>query len=205
MTALRPARAPQRGNSLLLALIVMSSLATLGSLTVVSVQSSLKASTTDRAQTVASYAAESGAAAAMDHLRGSFSDATGWGAEVSAGGAPLLLAGLASNNKPPGDLASILSADMNASFTVELINNLSDPGYNSGSPATRDQDSIVIIRSTGHGPQGSLAVIEWEVQRVAPPGPPPALPAALPPPPPPPWGTPPYPPALHLRSWRTVL
>ena len=53
MTAPRQARDPQRGNSLLLALIVMSSLATLGSLTVVSVQSSLKASTNDRSQTVA--------------------------------------------------------------------------------------------------------------------------------------------------------
>src|SRR5437762_1816408 len=65
----RKPRDRQRGNSLVLALIVMSALATLGSLTVVSVQSSLKTSTNDRSQTIALYAAESGAAYAMDFLR----------------------------------------------------------------------------------------------------------------------------------------
>ena len=53
----RPSRDRQQGNSLLLALIVMSSLAALGSLTVVSVQSSLKSSTNGRSQTIAMYAA----------------------------------------------------------------------------------------------------------------------------------------------------
>ena len=69
MTSPRPRRDPERGNSLLLALIVMSSLATLGSLTVVSVQSSLKASTNDRSGSIATYAAESGGAMAIEFLR----------------------------------------------------------------------------------------------------------------------------------------
>jgi hypothetical protein len=59
----------QHGNTMVLALIVMSALATLGTLTVVSVQSSLKASTADRSQALALYAAESGAAIIMDYLR----------------------------------------------------------------------------------------------------------------------------------------
>src|SRR4051812_41556730 len=72
----------QRGNSLLLALIVMSALAALGSLTVVSVQSSLKASTNDRSQAIAMYAAESGAALAVVFLRYHFDPAAGWSAYV---------------------------------------------------------------------------------------------------------------------------
>jgi hypothetical protein len=62
----------QHGNTMVLALIVMSALATLGTLTVVSVQSSLKASTADRSQALALYAAESGAAIIMDYLRHNF-------------------------------------------------------------------------------------------------------------------------------------
>src|SRR5215510_7499079 len=76
MFAPRPPRDRERGNSLLLALIVMSALATLGSLTVVSTQSNLKTATNNRAQTIALYAAESGAAVAMDFLRGHFNTAT---------------------------------------------------------------------------------------------------------------------------------
>src|SRR5258706_16481402 len=84
MITRRMPRARQRGNSMLLALIVMSSLATLGSLTVVSVQSSLKTSTNDRSQTIAMYAAESGGAVAMDFLRHNFFLANGWGGYVHA-------------------------------------------------------------------------------------------------------------------------
>src|SRR5215831_2001855 len=76
----RPRRDPQRGNSLLLALTVMSALATLGSLTVVSMQSSIQLSTNDRAQAIALYAAESGAAVTMVALRNLFDPAppNGW-------------------------------------------------------------------------------------------------------------------------------
>src|SRR6476619_4321283 len=56
MTSPRPPRDRQRGNTLLLALIVMSALATLGSLTVVSMQSRIQLSTNDRAQAIAKYA-----------------------------------------------------------------------------------------------------------------------------------------------------
>lgn len=214
MTATRSPRDPQRGNSLLLALIVMSSLATLGSLTVVSVQSSLKASTNDRSQTVAMYAAESGAAAAMEFLRepGHFDLNTGWGAYLLPNGAPKKLSNLTelpSNDALSGTPNNLFSPDMNARFVVELVNNRSDDHYSGpGMPAfgspDNDHDGVLIIRSTGHGPQGSVAVIECEVQRIAPVGPQPAPPAALLPPPLPPW-PPPYPAALHIRSWHTVL
>jgi Tfp pilus assembly protein PilX len=169
-------RRSERGNSLLLALIVMSSLATLGSLTVVSVQSSLKASTNDRSQTVALYAAESGAAAAMQSLRASIGAVGAWTPFLSA--SPPAIVG---NNVQPGSPGNAFSAGMNAWYSVVILNNRNDP---SASP-TADGDNQVIIQATGHGPQGSLAVVEWEVEvSPAPPGPPNKL--------------------VHV-SWRTVL
>jgi hypothetical protein len=208
----------QRGNSLLLALIVLSSLATLGSLTVVSVQSSLRASTNDRSQTIAMYAAESGGAAAMVFLRdpAHFDPNLGWSAYVRRDGEPKQLTPteLPSNEALPGSPDNMFSPDLNAYFVVELINNRSDDQYLSTPPTppgllapNNDHDGIVIIRSTGHGPQGSRAIIEWEVQRIAPPAPgtPPPATDPIPPPPPPPWTVPPASQALHIRSWRVVL
>lgn len=127
----------------------MSSLATLGSLTVVSVQSSLKASTNDRSQTVAMYAAESGGAVAIDFLR--VNHAADWNPYLAT---PLPCDG---NGVLPGALGNPFSLDLNAWYEVQLIDNRSDPGPG-------ETDKQVIIRSTGHGPQGSLAIIEWEVK-----------------------------------------
>src|SRR6185503_18790616 len=101
----RRRRDRERGNSLLLALIVMSSLATLGALTVVSVQSSLKASTNDRAQSIAMYAAESGGAAAMDFLRANRGNP--WALYFPS--LPCL-----GNNILPGAPGNAFSADQNA-------------------------------------------------------------------------------------------
>jgi Tfp pilus assembly protein PilX len=159
MVSAHPPRERQRGNSLLLALIVMSALATLGSLTVVSVQSSLKTSTNDRSDTVARYAAESGAAIAMDFLRTQRSD--DWSMYLTAGNAPPLLPlPFPSNGTLPGTPNNPFSADQNAWFLVEALNNRNDLTFASN----RDSDKQLILRATGHGPQGSVAVVEWEIR-----------------------------------------
>jgi hypothetical protein len=167
---LRPHRRDsQRGNSLLLALIVMSALAALGSLTVVSTQSSLKTTTNDRAQAIALYAAESGAAVAMDFLHRNFHHdpvaptKPGWGDYIVANNANVAsvpTALIPTNGKGPGQ--NPFGVDQQASYDIQLYNNRSDPGYATGD----DLDGRLIIRSTGHGPQGSLAILEWEVQRI---------------------------------------
>jgi hypothetical protein len=225
----RQPRDRQRGNSLLLALIVMSALATLGSLTVVSMQSSLKTSTNDRMQTIALYAAESGAAVTMNYLRRTF-DATApggnkwtpWGIDLAANNlnVPYIpQARIPSNQVRPGALNNLFSPDQNAWYEVQLLNNRDDTGFTVGGGAG-DTDGVVIIRSTGHGPQGSVAIVEWEVQRVgywwsmvaAPP-----YPAAFPVIDPPPtlawaWYPPPGTPAppndfqlgMVLRGWHIV-
>ena len=198
----RPPRDRQRGNSMLLALIVMSALATLGSLTVVSVQSSFKTSTNDRAQAVAMYAAESGGAAAMDFLRNRFDAINGWSAFVHPSNTalvPLASPELPSSGALPESPDNLFSADQNAWFSVTILNNRSDPSFAAG--GTNDGDGQVIIQSTGHGPQGSVAIIEWEVSRV---GLQPSPPAPVPPPPPPwPAIAPTVP--LVLVGWRIVL
>ena len=172
---MRAPRDRQRGNSLLLALVVMSALATLGSLTVVSVQSSLKTSTNDRSQTVAMYAAESGAAATMDHLRQHCNPNKAWSKYVNRNNdppKPLLAPDLPSSGALPGTPDNLFSADQNAWFSVEILNNRNDPDF-AAAKGDNDSDAQVIIRSTGHGPQGSVAIIEWEIRRV---GSPPATP-----------------------------
>lgn len=176
----RPRRDPQRGNSLLLALIVMSALATLGSLTVVSMQSSIQMSTNDRAQTIALYAAESGAAVAVDFLRRVFDPhwptgtlgtiSTSWGHYLKEGNTlPLvdMSAFIPSSDARPGDPGgnNLFGADQQAWFHLDLLNNRDDPGFLSATD-NNDNDGIVTIRSTGHGPQGSVAIVEWTVQRV---------------------------------------
>jgi hypothetical protein len=169
----RPRRDPQRGNSLLLALIVMSALATLGSLTVVSMQSSIQMSTNDRAQAIAMYAAESGAAVTMAALRNLFNPAptpgwTAWSNYLSANNTPPypnILPLVPSSGALPGNAQNLLDRDQNAWYEIVLLNNRDDPSFGAGT-STNETDGIVIIRSTGHGPQGSLAIIEWTVQRV---------------------------------------
>ena len=160
----------QRGNSLLLALIVMSSLATLGSLTVVSVQSSLKASTNDRAGSIAMYAAESGIALAIEYLRTNWTGPGTWSPFVAA--PPTLVAlPFPSNNAPPGAADNPFTADQNAWFGVEAYNNRLDPSI--AVPA--DSDDQIVLRSTGHGPQGSVAIVEIEIRRYPFGGPTPAV------------------------------
>ena len=164
----------QRGNSLLLALIVMSSLATLGSLTVVSVQSSLKASTNDRAGSIAMYAAESGIALAIEFLRTNWTGPGSWMTYIRPSNSPKVFPPFPSNGAQPTSTDNPFGADQNASFQVETLNNRGDTGYLLGT----DDDDQILLRATGHGPQGSVAIIECEIRRY--PLPPPPAPAGLP-------------------------
>lgn len=153
---------------MLIALIVLSSLATLGTLTTMSVQASLKASTNDRSQTVALYAAESGGAMAIEFLRKNFDRDFGWGAFVAPLSAPRAIpaADFPPNGALPSDPNNPFSADQHAWFFVEVLNNHDDSWKGPAFPNV-DSDGRVVVRSTGHGPQGSLAIIEWEIERVS--------------------------------------
>jgi hypothetical protein len=161
----RPVRDPERGNSMVLALIVLSALATLGGLTVVSVQSSLKASTNDRGQQIALYAAETGAAVAISYLRPNFDPGgDAWSAYVRQNNNPVFsftAAQIPSNNALPGTANNVFTADQDAWYEISVLNNFDDPRFgNGGHP---DGDGRITLRVTGHGPLGALAILEWDL------------------------------------------
>lgn len=144
-------------------MIVLSALGTLGVLTTISVRGGIQTTASDRFHKIAVYAAESGGAVAMNFLRANVNTATKWSeyvepstAAVPVGHSPTLLLG---NGVLPGNTGNPFSAAMNAYYSVQIFNNRGDPGYAAGD----DEDARVIIRSTGYGPDGAMAIIEWEV------------------------------------------
>jgi hypothetical protein len=159
MHATRPVRDRQRGNSLILALIVLAALGTLSALTVVSVQGGIATTGADRYHAIAVYAAESGAAAAMDFLRTNINLTTGWKSYISANNASPPQPNLPGNNQDIGTPGNVFSPDILGSYSVQILNNRSDTGFATGN----DNDKRVVIHSTGYGPNGAVAVIEWEI------------------------------------------
>lgn len=158
----RLSRAPrnsQQGNSLLLAMIVLSALGMLSALTVVTVEGGIATVGNDRFHAIAVYAAESGGAAAMDFLRRNLNLSTGWRAYVSPSNANPPQPNLAGNNQEVGASGNLMSSDIPGWYSVEILNNRNDSGFAAGN----DNDKRVVIRSTGHGPNGALAVLEWEI------------------------------------------
>jgi hypothetical protein len=160
----------ERGNALLVALIALTGLVTLAGLTVLSVQGGIATSASDRFNAIALYAAESGASAGMDYLRKNLvitgTTKTFPPAFVSASNAnPPQLPDIPGNNKPPGDPANLFSSNQQAWYTVELLNNRNDtcPDTSSGYLTGKDCDGDLIIRATGHGPDGATAQVEWEI------------------------------------------
>jgi len=158
----------QRGSAMLVALIAVGGLITLGGMTVLSVQGGLTAVSHDRHRSAALYAAESGAAVGMVFLRAHVDGAKFWSDYVNPNNAnPQKPADIAGNGVLPGEAGNILSADMNAWYEVEILNNVDDtsPANNTlhGFAAGDDLDGIVILRSTGHGPNGTTAQVEWKV------------------------------------------
>ncbi|HEY4242718.1 MAG TPA: hypothetical protein VGM88_23035 [Kofleriaceae bacterium] len=152
-------RRRQRGNSMLLATIVLVALGTLSSLTVVSVQGGIATTGNDRFHQIAVYSAESGGAAAMDYLRKTIDQTSGWTAFVSPSNASPVVPNLPGNNASIGSAGNLFSTDVLGSYSVSIYNNRSDAGFAAG----QDLDKRVIIRSTGYGPNGAVAIIEWEI------------------------------------------
>jgi hypothetical protein len=152
-------RNPESGNTVVLAMVVLTALGTLGMITLSGNRSSVQTTANDRFHSIALYAAESGGAAAMEYLRANLDPDTGWTALLAAGA----LDSVPGNDAQPGTPENPFSADIGASYTIELLNNRSDSGYASGT----DTDKRVIIRSTGYGPDRAVAVVEWEVQSSA--------------------------------------
>jgi hypothetical protein len=152
-------RDPERGNTVVLALIVLSALGTLGMLALTAARSSTKTTANDRFHAIALYAAESGGAAAMEYLRGNLDPTDNWSAMLASSA----WEDITGNNIAAGGPGNPFSSDLPASYSVEILNNRSDSGFTSGT----DTDKRVIIRSTGYGPDRAVAILEWEIQSSA--------------------------------------
>ena len=151
----------ESGNSMIVAVLVLSGLLTLGAITTLGVQGGVKANAADRFQLLANYAAESGASVAMDYLRRNFSSSAKFSAFVSANNAnPPSPTAIVGNGLPPGATTGPLSADTRCAYTVTLLNNAADPGLVGG----QDTDGQIIVHVVGTGPDGTQAVVEVEIR-----------------------------------------
>jgi glutamine cyclotransferase len=167
---LRRTSVRERGNALLVALIALTGLISLAGITVLSVQGGIATSASDRFNAIALYSAESGAAAGMDYLRKNIVITAGTrtfpSSFVSASNAsPPQLPDIPGNNKLPGDPGNLFAPQLQAWYTVEILNNRNDrcPNGTNAYTAGLDCDGDLIIRSTGHGPDGATAQVEWEI------------------------------------------
>lgn len=143
-------------------MVVLSSLSILAGLTVISVQGGLATTRTQRYHEIATYAAESGAAAAMVYLRNNVNKDTGWSAFVTQNNAtPISPAAIPGNNVQPLAPGNLFSPDMQAWYSVIILNNRDDPGF-SALPA-RDDDTIIRVHVIGYGPDGAVARVELQI------------------------------------------
>ena len=148
-----------------LTLIAITALLGLGALTVLSVQSELASSGQSRFTNSALYAAESGTSAGMDFLRANCSTTSLFSAWVTPNNDdPVVPSGVIGNGVKPGELGNPFAdngevANSDLWFEVTILNNAADEFYTTGA----DGDGIVVIRSEGHGPDNTVAIVELEV------------------------------------------
>jgi len=98
----------------------------------------------------------------MDYLRSRIHATDNWGNHVVANNDMSLIVPppqILGNEAQPGAAANIFSPDMKAWYHVIILNNEDDTGFSAGT----DDDARVVIRSTGYGPGGAVARVEWEV------------------------------------------
>jgi Tfp pilus assembly protein PilX len=154
-----PAR--ERGSVMIVSMVSLIALLGAGGLAIMSARTGVSATGTDRFSKVALYAAESGIAAATQYLRENRDAAANWSAYVEPNNEDVApIAGIAGNGAEPDDAANPFSPTMRAWYEVIVLNNTSDPAYAAGD----DGDGRVILRATGHGPNGATAVLEVEMQ-----------------------------------------
>ncbi len=156
----------QRGSVMLVAMVTLSGLLAVATVTMVKVKRGIRASSQSRFQSVALFSAESGISAGMDFLRTNRHATQNFSEYVSeSNGSIQTPAGLAGNEVPHGDANSLFTGDIPMSYTVSILNNPEDPGFAraDNAPNPQDTDGIVILRSVGYGPGTSMVVLEVKV------------------------------------------
>jgi hypothetical protein len=159
-----PARDPERGAALVVALIALVALLGIGGVTVLAVQSEVASSGQSRFQNIALDAAEIGVAVGLEFLRNHCRERTFFSQLVEPGNAgaqtPLAIVG---NTARPGVAGNLFSPDLGAWYEVTILNNEYDVGLAAGD----DTDAQVVLRVTGHGPNNTSVTIEAEVRNAS--------------------------------------
>jgi hypothetical protein len=150
----------ERGSAMVVSMVSLVGLIGVGGLALLASQGDLSSASQDRFQGVALHAAEAGVAVAMDALRTQHDPDIHWSALVTPENQDIGLSpAVAGNGLPSGDEGNLFSSDRQSWYEVEIRNNVSDPGFVAG----QDDDARVVIRSTGHGPDGARVILEVEV------------------------------------------
>lgn len=170
-------RSKERGSIMVVAMLVLTALVGVGGLTVLSVRGGLAGSGQERFKTMALYAAESGAAVAMQYLRANVAQTGFWTTVVNQSNIPPFVPlDLPGNGAEPNNPNNLFTQGvpgtpgnpaMDAWYEVAIFNNEDDAGFDA--PGGVDTDGRVIIEVTGYGPNNVAAQIRWEV-RVRKPG-----------------------------------
>ena len=159
-------RPRERGAALLLAMIAITALLSLGALTVLTVQAEHQSGGQGRFEQQALYVAESGAYAGIDFLRSNCGTVNLFSQWV--GTSP---AGIYGNGIQPGNTGNPFGTTNKALwYEVSVQNNASDPGTSGGACGSNpgpDCDGIVVLRSTGHGADNTVATVEVMVQNTS--------------------------------------
>jgi hypothetical protein len=142
-------------------MLVLVALLSLGGLSVLSVRGGLASSGHTRFRMTALYGAESGAAVAMDFLRQNIDANTYWSAFVTPNNdAPLSPPGIPGNGVEPGEIGYLFGDDARSWYEVTILNNPDDPGFAGG----QDTDARLTLQVTGHGPNGTITQVEWDIR-----------------------------------------
>lgn len=151
----------ERGSALMVALTTLVALISIGGLALLSARSELQSVGQARFSKAGLYAAESGAAAAMEFFRSSCNPSGTFFSDYvePANFDPQQPSGIPGNGQETGATFNPFTADARASYRVFILNNPQDPGFAAGD----DLDGRIVLRSVGLGPNDTQVTIEVEI------------------------------------------
>lgn len=155
----------ERGSVLVIAMLVLMALLSIAGLAALQVEGYVKSSSDERFKSIADLAAESGLEMTFPYLRNNYHVQDHWGSIVHADNAPDSPASTAvpGNNRLPGEVGNPFDPKLQAWYSVRIFNNVRDPGLIVGN----DDDSIIVVESTGYGPNGTVSQIVVELRSPA--------------------------------------
>lgn len=158
-----PRSSRECGSALVVTLLALVALLGIGSVTLLAVQSEAQSAGQDRFNNVALYAAESGAAAAVEFLRDNCDPTRLFSAFVEPFNQnPQHPPGILDNGRRPAEKNVFRQFDPNSQawYDISILSEITDPGYAIGD----DTNGVVVVHAVGYGPNNTQATIEMEIR-----------------------------------------